>query len=86
MPINHYVIQENGQLSHHCFEPLNQSYGHSLNLLLKPGHYDILYTQDDIGVDQYNFECGSFGNSQYAKAPKIMSLEITAEWVCEKCQ
>jgi hypothetical protein len=53
-------------------------------LLLKPGHYDILYTSSDIQTDRYDFETGHFGGIQYAKPPKIEVFNVTKELVLER--
>ena len=61
--ITHYTTYDN-LLGTDTFSPMEgiKSNNISLNLLLKPGHYDIINKKDEILADGYDFETPTFGN------------------------
>jgi hypothetical protein len=40
-------------------------------VFIRPGHYDNIYTQQQIELDQYDFETSTFGPFQFALPPEI---------------
>ena len=59
------------------------AYPLEIALLLKPGHYDLIYTKDAIDRDEYSFEHAAFGSYQYTDPP-MGSQKATKESTIER--
>jgi hypothetical protein len=65
--ITHYTQTVAGSIAISTFTPISDiAYNFTINLLLKPGHYDIINLKSEIEADRYDFETASFGEYVYA--------------------
>ena len=71
--IKHYTLS--GEYDFHIeeFNPISMDKPYDemkvLHLLWKPGHYDVLYRNDDMLQDEYDFDSAQISGSSFAEVP-----------------
>ena len=78
--IKHYVFYSNStQVGVEEFCPFDQLPPEcSIQILIRPGHYDMIYSYQENWTDNYDYEKSSFGDFKFAvppAAPKIDPMQ-----------